>query len=283
MIHSIINNKDSTIQKSSEEKLKLIFALTGTKEGTLDPRYPNVHVDPSLEKINQIQNKSDSTSTLTTEEKIQQIQQVYDEYRISNPSFAEKMDKRRGFIYKNAFKADVLRIFAYGETSIFYERSLTKRFSFELGLGFTYKMPININMNLTYVGGNTTIGQNIKMGYVSYLGFRAYLQKTRSGLSGIYVGPTFRYRHNNVSFEGHKGYDDILSFTADFGYQFWFVRHFGLNLYVGPGLSYANEKGYYKTAIFEGQLFTKEFNYYSFYTNEFSFYINAGVKIDLGW
>lgn len=283
MINSIINNKDSTVQKSSEEKLKLIHALVGNKDGTLDPRYPNVHIDPSLEKINQIQNKSDSTSTLTSDEKIQQIQQVYDEYGHTNPTFSEKMVVRRNYINKNAFKFDAFRTLAYGETSIFYERSLTKRFSFELGVGLTYRSPFNLFSILSAKTFNS-ISESTRIGYVSYLGLRFYLQKTRKGLSGFYIGPSFRYRHNNSRYDSeYKGFDDIGSLTVDAGYQLWFVKHIGLNFYVGPGISFSKEKSYYKIPIYNGQMYEANFNYYSIYTTSFSFYINAGVKINLGW
>lgn len=284
MINSIINNKDSTVHKSSDEKLKLIHALISTKDGTLDPRYPNVHVDPSLEKINQIQNKSDSTSTLTSDEKIQQIQQVYDEYGHINPTFSEKMVVRRNYINKNAFKIDAFRALVYGEASIFYERSLTKRFSFELGVGLTYKLPLQNPLKMLAPVTFNSIRESTRMGYVSYLGLRFYLQKTRKGLSGFYIGPSFRYRHNNSRYDGvYKGFDDIGSFTVDAGYQLWFAKHTGLNFYVGPGISYSKEKSYYKTPIYNGQMYEANFNYYSIYTTSFSFYINAGVKIDLGW
>lgn len=284
-IQVILEEKDATVHNSSEEKLKLIFDLTKIKFAPSNSRYRDLERDPYLDKIRSITYNMDSTSLLSPTEKIEKIQKIYDDYRVIDPTEEERKAKRVPFVNINAFKLDVLRPFVYGESSIFYERSFKGSYSLEIGIGLIQGEPIfdfsskSTNKNLA--------SKNMGTGFTTSIGFRAYLQKDKKGLNGFYLGPSFIFRHNRYDYSGPsntaKGHDNISSLSLDVGYQLWFVRRFGMNFYIGPGISCNGNKDYYTIPIYNGTDSDPTLEYHSIYSTKFSFYLNLGVKLDIGW
>lgn len=280
-IQSILQNEDTTMHISANEKLDLVNYFIYSKKVLL--RYAEVY------SINKIIKDSDSTKYYTAEQKILDIQIILDKYFKDFPTHKEARFRRNNDIdNKNAFKLDVVRVFAYGEFLLYYERSLTNRISMEIGAGPSFNSfasHLSVWSGGFYPEDKDSYSFD-KLGFSLHLSMRYYFPKNRNGLSGFYISPELIYRRNNYGYASFSkiGHEDVYTLSFNVGYQTWFKPHFGMNFYLGPGVSYSILNGYYASEKYYNQYgFIHGNHYLSNRVGSFAVYVNLGVKFIFGW
>lgn len=155
---------------------------------------------------------------------------------------------------KNALK--IHSIFFNGSVALSYERSISRKFSAEIGYGYIYTLPL-YRSTRDY---GTTRGFMLRGG-LKYL-LLSDKSTTSQILDGLYLMPEFFY----TSFYTKDGYQKIgitenfesYAVTLNFGYQHVFKNGFLINVFLGGGIGKAmgdyNQIHYYNHIIFSDNL-----------------------------
>ncbi len=217
------------------------------------------------------------------------VLQIYGQIDSNDPRFARSVWAQDAYepdslveVY-NAFKLDPLQVLR-GEISAFYERRISNRLSFEVGLGVTrrnWTLPW-FNLDADDLRRNITV----LTGPSGRFGIRFYFTESPE-LNGLYIMPQIAYRRYGKRFgdldstgtltgDTHLDRREIREFNITVGYQQLSVSsNFFFDIYVGLGYVQRNNREVRRLSVPIQALYTSESK------KDYGFIPVIGLK--LGW